>query len=152
VSGVSDCSVRSAATRLTHPGLAGFSTSFDDTPMAWRPTDADRRSELFDRGLTKPFAALAVGRTDRKQIVNRRRVVRRCRGHHRLVCLARIDMRRYDKQKNSLAADAEHPEGVGRLPLVSIESNRSAARLKSSRHLCPLGEVVRHAINGAKAH
>jgi hypothetical protein len=97
VSGVSDCSVRSAATRLTHPGLAGFSTSTDDTPLAWRPTDADRRYQIVRPRVAKPFAALAVGRADRKQIVDRRHVVRRCRGHHHLVCLARIGMRRYDQ-------------------------------------------------------
>ena len=104
-----------------------------------------------------PFQLEGLGsedvRSGRKQIVDGRCVARRCCGHHRVVCSARFGVRGYDKQEDPVAAvGAQHLEGAYWLSLVPVESNRSPPGRQSPRHLCPLGEVVHHAINRAEAH
>jgi hypothetical protein len=96
--------------------------------------------------------SFSIGRADPEQVVDRLSVVWRRRGHHRLVCMVRIGVRRNDQQKDLLAADPEHFEGVGWLQAVSVEANRSSSGQKSSRGLRPFGEVLHHAVNGAQAH
>ena len=75
--------------------------------LSWaKPADA----------LTKCRAGVVVGRATvvsagREQVADRRSVVRRGSGHHRLICTVRVGLRGHHQQQDRLPTDPDHLEG-----------------------------------------